>query len=131
MSEWLWVLRKWERGDEEWVNERAKRQGCKDQRAIGEKRMRDFRVFFLKIIFILKFLLEFRPESFWRFRLIRSDLTWIGTNRPDLVRIGAYPETKKKKKKIPTRHQCVGSGVAHRTPHWTRVRHPCSRVSAF
>ena len=59
-----------------------------------------------------------------RFDLNWHESAWFSANR-------CISGNQKKKKKIPTRHQCVGSGVAHRTPHWTRVRHPCSRVSAF
>ena len=80
-SEWSWVLREWdcERGETE--SKEARRQRC----IISENRMREFRVFCLKLqvqmvhfapfFFNFLFLLEFWPNS-------KPVLAWIGWFQP-------------------------------------------------
>ena len=54
--------------------------------------------------------------------------------RPESAQIGPSQRksgNEKKKKKNLTWHQLAGSGIAHRTPRQTPVRHPCSCVGAF
>ena len=125
-----------ERGD----GERAERQGGRDQRVIGEKRMRDFKVKMLQFrldsklvsAWIVRYGLNRTISAwigmfrqFWQFRPIWSDLTRIGANWPNSAWISpsqwisAYLETKKKK------FQCGTNTRATTSPTTPRVRHGC------
>ena len=91
-------LREWERGEGEWVSERAERQGGKDQRAIGEMRMIDFKVKMLQVQLVRFALFKKKKKKItWilgliqsRFRLELAGMAWIKWFRPESTCFGQY-----------------------------------------